>query len=292
MSSTNGRTLKPLIHAQVSYCDEAHLENVGPPADLASQTSRLMCGVWMSLLVRSWCVSEPQKYRILPAYYILKLWDLAFLNNSWGRPCVGASRPLVQWLVWKIECVCISLGARQQRIIGSQSPSRKGRHSTNMTLFIEGEDINCSRGLKKMLGEDGVTCCLEFPVPPHFWRWAPIGPELLTRNVSYLESDIISRSWRKVVQERSYRTPGRMRLLRAQLQLFLRALVCTPWISGSNSTTGSDMSSGTRLQTMPKSSFLIDLNWILSELQLGVQLRPSKVVEMMYHTAQETAQEL
>lgn len=96
----------------------------------------------------------------------------------------------------KIECVCISLGARQRRIIGSQSPSRKGRHNTNMTLFIEGEDINCSRGLKKMLGEDGVTCCLEFPVTPHFWRWAPIGLELLTRNVSYLESSVISRSWR------------------------------------------------------------------------------------------------
>ena len=187
----------------------------------------------------------------------------------------------------KIECVCISLGARQRRIIGSQSPSRKGRHNTNMTLFIEGEDINCSRGLKKMLREDGVTCCLEFPVPPHLRPWAP---ELLTRNVSYLESSVISRSWKKVVQERSYRTPGRMRLLRAQLQLFLRDLVCTPWISGQNSTTGSDMGSGTCLQTMPKSPFLTDLDWILSELQLGDQLRPSEVVEMMYRTAQETAQ--
>ena len=264
-------------------------KNVGPPADLASQTCRLMCGVWMSLLlVRSWCVCALQKYRILPAYYILKLWDLAFLNNSWGRPFVGASRSLVQWLVWKSN-VCASVWERDNDgSLEARVHPERADITQNMTLFIEGEDINCSRGLKKMLEVDGVTCCLEFPVTPHFWRWAP---ELLTRNVSYLESSVISRSWKKVVQERSYRTPGRMRLLRAQLQLFLRDLVCTPWISGQNSTTGSDMGSGTCLQTMPKSPFLTDLDWILSELQLGDQLRPSEVVEMMYRTAQETAQE-
>jgi len=98
------------------------------------------------------------------------------------------------------------------------------------------------------------------------------GPELLSRNVFYLESSVISRSWRKVSRKGHTGHPG---CLRAQLQLFLRALVCTSWISGWNSTTGSDTGSGTRSRTMPKSPSLIDLNWILSELRLEAQLRPS-----------------
>ena len=238
--------------------------------------SELVC-VWATKISNPACILHPEAMRSCFSQQFLRKTMRGRIKISCPVTCV------------KIKCVCISLGARQRRIIGSQSPSRKGRHNTNMTLFIEGEDINCSR---RLLGEDGVTCCLEFPIPPHLWRWAPIGPELLTRNVSYLESDIISRSWRKVVLRKVIQDTRTYEVAASPASTVPASSGLHPmnlWLTFYYRQWHGFWYA---FATMPKSSFLIDLNWILSELQLGLQLRPSKVVEMVYHTAQETAQEL